>query len=190
MIIFFLPKIFWKTEGFTHETFRHCKTNKCATENSDMPFPMLKFLSDQKDFETQQISPRKTFGCVRQKIFDRKMWDPYYQKKFPVLKHFWNTRVPVQKFLLLPDKYISMENRVPPPLNHKKIFHTKSFLKHGRIPLRCFWFGEQKTFIGKSDTSFSWASKFSKPEFFGRQEGSPTKIFRTVRQKLIDGKLR
>ena len=67
----------------------------------------------------------------------------------------------------------------------KRSFDTRIFLKHGRIPYESFRRCETKFFQLKLVICRSYPYDFSVPDFSETQKGSPTKIFRKVRQKFL-----
>ena len=88
--IFRCQKIFWKTEGFHYEVFRHCETKKFRRKYVIPlpPHPVIhKFFTYQNFFENQNGSPTKFFGTVKLKFFDGKsLYLPTMHKKFGNLK--------------------------------------------------------------------------------------------------------
>ena len=68
-----------------------------------------------------------------------------------------------------------------------KIFDTRNFLKHRKVPLRHFSLLETKILTEKRDTPPSSLihTKFRYPMFFETQTCSPTKLLDSVGQKLF-----
>ena len=77
---------YWKTKGFPYELSRHFETKKISTENFSTPSShllILKLFCYELVSETaQKGSSTKSFGTLRQKIFDKKSWHNPLKQKF------------------------------------------------------------------------------------------------------------
>ena len=86
-IKFFETPNFRKHKGPPFEIFRYCETKKSPENRDAAPLSMHEHFRYHNVFETQKGSPRKFFGTVRQKFFDRKSWyTPVVHKIFPYPK--------------------------------------------------------------------------------------------------------
>ena len=97
------------------------------------------------------------------------------------LRFHWHLRFHWVKLLWYP----------PPPLTHIIFLISEILWKTGGFPYQVFRFGPVRHIFFRQyrDATLSYAWKFSIPEFFETQKGSPTKFFGTVRQKKIQRKI-
>ena len=127
------------------------------------------------------------FGTVGQKISDGKTWypPPSYPKIFSLPEFFWNTKgFSHEVFRYFQIKNIRRKTVRTPPLSNSKLFHTRSFLKHKRVPPRSFlalWKWDFPT--ENCETPLFCKKKLSKPQFFVNTEGYPHDVFRSMTQK-------
>ena len=105
--------------------------DKKLRQNCDTP--IIQKIFDARKFLKHKGPPTKLFGTVRQKQ-PTKSWYTFLQK-YSIPEHFWNTRVPLRKFLVLWDKK-DWQNRVTP--NTQKFFKTRTILTHRIVRPRCF----------------------------------------------------
>ena len=120
------------------------------------------------------------------------MIPPLTHKIFSIPEILWKTGgFPYQVFRFGPVRQ-NFFSTIPwcPPLLCMKIFDTRIFLEHKRVPLRIFsalW-DKKKVSTENSEIPFL-CIKFFDTRNFWNIEGFPKNFFGTVRQKVFDGKL-
>ena len=130
--------------------------------------------------ETPKGSPRISFGTVRQKISDGKIWYPttllsiifFHARNF--LKH---KSVPLRSFSALWDKKVLKEKRDTPPIMHK-IFRYPKFLETQKSSHRnssALWDKKKST---NRDAPLLCIKIFD-TRIFSKHKGSPTNFFGT-----------
>ena len=158
---------------------------------SDITLFSINFLIPEIS-DTLKGSPTKNFGTVRQKISTENLdTPPFLSMNFFDTGNFVNQKQKGSptKFLGFVRQQIFVENRDVPFVGIK-LFDTRSFLKHRRVPLRNDSVLPDKTILTKiviPAPSFI-PIIFRYQKFSEKQKGSSTNFFGTLRQKIFNGK--
>ena len=112
-----------------------------TTANHFTPLLCMKIFRYQKIIETQEVSSTKSFGTVRQKIFEGIPWfpPPPMHKIFPYLKFSETIKGSHTNFLIrLRQKNSNEKSWYTPPLLSLEFCDSRIFLMHRRVPPRNF----------------------------------------------------
>ena len=126
--------------------FRYCETKKLDGE-SWYPSPSYAWkFSIPEFFSNTEGFPQDFFRYCEKKRFDKKSWPtPLMHKIFGYLKLVKTWGVPVSyeifrhcEMKIFPRRIVILPFSLPSPLLSIKLFDTRIFLKHRRVPLRSF----------------------------------------------------
>ena len=148
---------------------------------------MQKMFRNQNFSETRKGSVTKLLGAVRQFFFPMKLVIcRSYAYDFSVREVFWNKGgFPYESFQYCEKKTLTKYRDTPHLLLSKKIFDTRSFLKHRHNPPRNFWTLRDKKLIAPENVIPFLCVKFFETRFISEtQKDSPTKTLGFVRQNL------
>ena len=144
--------------------------------------------------ETLKDSPTKSFGTVRQNIFNGKSWytPPLLSMNFLVTENFLKRSTegfPYQFFRHCETKNFRRKLLIPPLLfiNFFATGRNFSETRHRRVPLTKFFGPVRQKSFGKTvmPPPPPMHENFRYKSVFETQKGSPTKFFGTVRQKFL-----
>ena len=183
-----IPEIFWNKGGFPYEIFQYCETKTLTKSRDTPPSSLIQKIFDTRIFlKHRRVPPRKLWALRDKKLLAQKdnilfLCVEFFGNRFFSEKHKGS---PAKVFGTVRQKLWHKIVIQPPLLLSIKIFDTRRFLKHRRVPLRNFWtLWDKKLLAQKNDISFLFVNFFDTWFFSETQKGCPTKVFGFVRQKL------
>ena len=183
-----IPEIFWNKGGFPYEIFQLCETKTLTKSRDTPPSSLIRKIFDTRIFlKHRRVPPRKLWALRDEKLLAQKdnilfLCVEFFGNRFFSEKHKGS---PAKVFETVRQKLWHKIVIQPPLLLSIKIFDTRRFLKHRRVPLRNFWtLWDKKLLAQKNDISFLFVNFFDTCFFSETQKGCPTKVFGFVRQKL------
>ena len=189
----FETKIFLKNSRISLRNFSELWDIKISTENRDMP--LLTFLSINV-FRYKKFSGKQKGSLT--KLFVSVLWERRFRQnrdsplsyawKLSLKDFFWNNEVFSNEIFRYSETKTSTENCDTPPPPYPSYFDTQNYFNSKGFPYGNSSMWDKKFSTENLDIPPSLIQTFSVPEVSETLNGSPTKFFGTVRQKIFDGK--
>ena len=179
---------FWNTESFPYDGFWYCETStfRRTVVMSPISF-ILKIFSMLAVFRNIEGTIYKVFQHCEKKDFQRSLViSPSYAKNVSIPEILWNKRgFPYEIFQYCETKTLTKSRDTPPSSLIQKIFDTRIFLKHRRVPPRKLWALRDKKLLAQKDNIlFLCVEFFGNRFFFRKTQGFPCESFRDCETKL------
>ena len=169
---FFDTRRFLKHRRVALRIFFFLWEKEYSTQNRDTPLLCMSFFGIPNFFDTLKGFP-ENFLATWDKIFSPENFNtlPLIHKIFSIPENIWYTEgLPYKVFRFGRLRRKIFDKTVMPPFLWLKIFYTRNFFKHKRLPEENCRHDKTKIAQQKTVISPSYASKFLMSEFFWSTE--------------------